>query len=74
MIGQVSDSNPEYTNGVVFDDIDNNNHENSIHHCRSLIIKEESKHLDKIHNSDTSDIIYFKTLKHVFKWSTTQKN
>ena len=37
----------ENTNGVVFYDIDNNEHEKIIHHFRSSTLKEESKYLDK---------------------------
>ena len=37
----------ENINGVVFYDIDNNDHEKIIHHFRSSTLKEESKYLDK---------------------------
>ena len=37
----------ENINGVVFYDIDNNDHEKIIHHFRSSTLKEESKYLEK---------------------------
>ena len=37
----------ENINGVVFHDIDNNDHEKIIHHFRSSTLKEESKYLEK---------------------------
>ena len=71
----------ENTNGVVFYDIDNNDHEKIINHFRSSTLKEENKYLDKsceqcsqdmhnkiptfkikVHNGDTSEIIFLKTL------------